>query len=91
VDLVVAQRTNVLVVPNSAITKAGNQSSVQVVTGNNTIEKRTVQIGLADWQNTEITSGLSEGEKIMVPKNAAPTSTTTASQARPQAIPFLGR
>jgi hypothetical protein len=92
VDLIVSQRTNVLLVPNTAITKAGTQSTVQVVTGNNTIEKRAVQIGLADWQNTEITSGLSEGEKIIVPKNTATTATTTTSQQRAPGIQqILGR
>jgi multidrug efflux pump subunit AcrA (membrane-fusion protein) len=84
IDLVVSQRNNVLLVPNGAITKSGSQSTVQVVTANNTTEKRVVQTGLSDWQNTEITSGLSEGEKIMIPastKAAAPT--TTSSQQRP--------
>jgi multidrug efflux pump subunit AcrA (membrane-fusion protein) len=90
VDLIVSQRINVLVVPNNAITKSGGQSTVQVVTGNNTTEKRTVQIGINDWQNTEITSGLSEGEKIVVSKSVAPAA-TTSSQQRPQSIPFLGR
>jgi hypothetical protein len=92
VDLIVSQRSNVLLVPNNAITKAGTQSTVQVVTGNNTIEKRAVQIGLADWQNTEITSGLSEGEKIIVPKTTATTATTsTSQQGAPGGGIFFGR
>ena len=61
-----SQASNVLLVPNTAITKAGNQSTVKVMTANNTIEKRTMQTGLADWQNTQITSGLNEGEKIVM-------------------------
>jgi hypothetical protein len=82
----------VLVVHNNAVTKTGTQGTVQVVTGNNTTEKRAVQIGLADWQNTEITSGLSEGDKIIVPKSVIPTATTSTTQQRPQqAIPFIGR
>ncbi len=87
VDLIVSQRTNVLLVPNTAITKSGTQSTVQVVTGNTTAtEKRIVQTGLADWQNTEITSGLSEGEKIIVPKTTTAAAATTASQQRAPGI-----
>jgi macrolide-specific efflux system membrane fusion protein len=77
----------VLLVPNTAIPKSGTQSTVQVVTGNTTAtEKRIVQTGLADWQNTEITSGLSEGEKIIVPKTTTAAAATTASQQRAPGI-----
>jgi multidrug efflux pump subunit AcrA (membrane-fusion protein) len=92
VDLIVAQRSNVLLVPSTAITKAGTQSLVQVVTGNNTTEKRSVQTGLSDWQNTEITSGLTEGEKIIVPKGTTTTtSTTTTPQQRAPGIQQIFR
>jgi multidrug efflux pump subunit AcrA (membrane-fusion protein) len=93
VDLIVAQKSNVLLVPNTALTKAGTQSSVQVVMADGTTEKRIVQVGLSDWQNTEITEGLTEGEKIIVPKG---TTTTTTSSSSSQRAPggggiFFGR
>jgi HlyD family secretion protein len=93
VELIVAQKSSVLLVPNNAITKSGTQSSVQVVTGNNTSEKRIVQAGLSDWQNTEITSGLSEGEKIIVPKSTTTTKSTTSTsqQGNPGGGIFFGR
>jgi multidrug efflux pump subunit AcrA (membrane-fusion protein) len=92
VDLIVAQRSNVLLVPNSAITQAGNQSTVQVVKADGTTEKRVVQTGLSDWQNTEITEGLTEGENIIVPKGTNTTTTSSSSQQRaPGGGIFFGR
>lgn len=78
VSLILSQATAVLLVPNGAITKSGNQSTVNVITANNTIEKRTIQTGLSDYQNTQVTSGLNEGDKIQYSKatSAAPTTTT---------------
>jgi ABC-type uncharacterized transport system ATPase subunit len=92
VELIVAQSSKVLLVPNTAITKAGTQRTVQVLKTDGTTEKRSVEVGLSDWQNTEITSGLSEGDKIIITKTATSSSpTTSTSQQRPQSIPFLGR
>jgi multidrug resistance efflux pump len=69
VSIVIDTRTNVLLVPNAAITTFGGESSVQVVTASGTTEKRVVKTGLADWQYTEITEGLSEGDQVSVPEN----------------------
>jgi macrolide-specific efflux system membrane fusion protein len=91
VSLILSQANNVLLVPNSAITKTGGQSTVNLMTANNTIEKRTIQTGLSDFQNTQVTSGLNEGDKIQYSKatSAAP-ATTTARPAGGGGI-FLGR
>ena len=67
VSVITSSRTNVIVVPNGAITTQGNQSYVQVISASGALEKRAVQTGLSDLQNTEITSGLTEGEKISIP------------------------
>ena len=91
VSIIVANRTNVLLVPNGAVTKAGGQSYVQVVTAPGTTEKRTVKTGLSDWQNTEITSGLSDGENIVVPQASASAASTTQSNQPRGGIPFFGR
>ncbi|OGO41143.1 MAG: hypothetical protein A2137_06115 [Chloroflexi bacterium RBG_16_58_8] len=92
VTIVVAQRTNVLMVPNGAVTKQGNQSYVEVATAGGALEKRAVKTGLSDWQNTEITDGLTEGEQVSVPQGTKTTTTTGSSpQNRGMGIPFLGR
>jgi multidrug efflux pump subunit AcrA (membrane-fusion protein) len=93
VDLIVSQQNNVLLVPNNALTRAGNQSTVQVLKADGTTEKRTVETGLSDWQNTEITGGLTDGEIIIVPKGTVTTSSSSSSsQQRPPAGGiFFGR
>jgi HlyD family secretion protein len=90
VTITVAQRTGVITVPNAAITTKAGQSYVQVPSPSGVNEQRAVQIGIKNWQYTEIISGLNEGEQIIVPKSAAPTATTSNTQIRPGAIPFIG-
>ncbi len=75
VTILVDERTDVLLVPSSAITSKGGQIYVQVVKGNVT-EERAIETGISDWQYTEIIAGLSEGEQVVVPKNTSPTTST---------------
>jgi len=76
VSIIVAERTDVLLVPNGAVIQEGFKSYVQVVTDTGETEKRAVQAGISDWQYTEITDGLTEGEQIIVPMNMGILSTT---------------
>jgi RND family efflux transporter MFP subunit len=77
VNLIVDQRTNVLVVPNGAITTQGGQSYVEVLSPDGTIEWRAIKTGITDYVNTEVTDGLNEGDKVIVPQG---TTTTTQQQ-----------
>ena len=74
VSIIVDERLNVLLVPNGAITTQGGQSYVQVLSSDGTIERRAIKTGITDYVNTEVTGGLSEGEKVVVPQG---TTTTT--------------
>ncbi len=78
VSIIVDERDDVLLVPNSAITSQGGQSYVQVVSPDGTTKERPVTTGLSDWQFTEVTEGLIEGEQVLVPQGS--TSTTTTPQ-----------
>lgn len=92
VSILVEERNDVLLVSNGAITSRGGQAYVQVVSPDGTTEERPVTTGLSDWQYTEITSGLSEGEKIIAPQGT--TITPTTSQQGGQGgmrIPGMGR
>ncbi len=89
VSISIATRTNVLLVPNAAVTTTGGTSYVQVIGSNGQTTQTEVQVGLNDWQNTEITSGLTEGETVLVPLNTAPTS--SSSNQRTGGILGLGR
>lgn len=58
---------NVLVVPTVAIkTKEGGKKMVRVLEGENQVSEREVQIGLRDSMNTEIKSGLKEGDQVIL-------------------------
>ncbi len=89
VSIIVAERTNVLLVPNNAITSERGQSYVQVVTASGETEQRAIQTGISDYQFTEVTEGLSEGEEVIVPQGTTTTPTTTEQGPRGP-MPFFG-
>jgi HlyD family secretion protein len=76
-SITTAKQDSVLLVPNSALLPKGAGHSVQ---GTSAVGKTTsevdVQTGLIDGTNTEITSGLKEGEKVVT----TPATTTTTSR-----------
>ena len=74
VTITVASRTDVLLVPNGAVIKEGFKNYVQVVKAAGEVEKREVTVGISNWQYTEITEGLTEGEQVNVLLNLAPAS-----------------
>ncbi len=74
VTIPVQTRTNVLLVSSRAITRTGQEYTVQKVTGS-VVETVTVQIGITDGTNTEITTGLNEGDQVMLKSTTAATNT----------------
>jgi len=89
VSIIVAQRMGVLLVPNGAITTQGRQAYVQVMAADGTTTQRSITTGISNWQYTEVTDGLSEGEQVVVLQGTAPTTTT--QQGPPSGIFFGGR
>lgn len=72
-------KDDVLLVPTSAVQTQNGSSSVRVL-NNGQISEVTVETGLSSDTQTEITSGLSEGQTVVVGTLATgTTSTTTAS------------
>jgi multidrug efflux pump subunit AcrA (membrane-fusion protein) len=65
-DIVIVDRSNVLLVPDRAITKDSEGNPVVMVVVNEQTEERPVVIGISDGFDTEIVSGLSEGEVVVV-------------------------
>src|SRR6266849_1490987 len=64
------ERVNVLAVPRGAVDLVSGQRSVFVVkdgVGGTTLERRTIQVGIADAKNYEVLSGLQEGEIVALP------------------------
>ncbi len=94
VSIIVQQRSNVLLVPNQAITVRQLQAYVQVQNADGTTEQRAIQTGINSSQYTEVTGGLSEGEKIIVPLSTNPTSTSSSQRQQGGGgilIPGMGR
>jgi HlyD family secretion protein len=67
VSVIAGTKENVLVIPRSALLQDNGAYSVMVRNGKSKTEKRDVQVGFFGYDgNTEILSGLKEGEKIIV-------------------------
>lgn len=64
--VVLERRIGVLLVPARAMQMQNGKASVQVVTGD-TVQRREVTVGITSGQQTEIISGLKEGDQILIP------------------------
>jgi multidrug efflux pump subunit AcrA (membrane-fusion protein) len=78
VAIITQQLQNVIVVPTNAITYSGNTQTVSLDSSGNKVT-RAVGIGVASGGETQVTSGLSVGDKIYV------TQVTFRGAARPGA------
>jgi HlyD family secretion protein len=63
VESVVDRRDDILRIPTQSIRQGGR---VLIMDANQRLQERTVQIGLANWAYTEITGGLTVGEKVLL-------------------------
>ena len=69
-DVIIDKRTGVLLVPSRAVTQdSQGKATVKVMSGGQTTE-RPVTIGITDDVNTEVVSGLTEGETVIVESRA---------------------
>jgi hypothetical protein len=68
ISIPVIQRESVLIVSSRAISRQGPGSSVQLI-GETATQTVTVRTGLSDGSNTEIVSGLKEGDQVLVRNN----------------------
>jgi multidrug efflux pump subunit AcrA (membrane-fusion protein) len=66
VDVVIAQKQNVLRLPVTAINPRNGRATVQVVGKDDELETRQVTTGLKGDDDVEITSGLNEGDRVVV-------------------------
>lgn len=65
-ELKLDQKANVEAVPVQALNHEGDNTTVFVVSQNGQLEDRPVQVGLQTSTDAEITSGLQEGEQVVV-------------------------
>lgn len=64
--LVVDKKENTVSVPLNAVIEQGNEKFVYIVDENNVARKRIVETGIKNDVNIEITSGVKNGEKLVV-------------------------
>lgn len=65
VHIVTEQKEDVLVVPNRAVRRKGQQTVVEVIRDGNRLEV-PVTIGIADEDVSEVLEGLAEGEEVVI-------------------------
>jgi len=72
-DIIIAERNNVLLVPDRAIKQDSQGNPIVEIMVNGQIEERGVDIGVSDGFQTEIVDGLEEGE-VVIERRAKPKS-----------------
>jgi multidrug efflux pump subunit AcrA (membrane-fusion protein) len=73
-DIILDERSNVLLVPNRAITQDSQGNPVVKVMINEQIEERPVVTGISDGFDTEILDGVSEGDVVMIETKVKPSA-----------------
>lgn len=82
VQVIVSKADNALYVPSAAVRTAGGQSTVTVMRNGKQVTQ-PVRLGVTGDQGTEITSGLTEGERVVL-------TTSPAGGGFPGGFPGLG-
>ncbi len=83
--IITQEKTNVLAVPNRAITRRGQNRTVEVVIDGK-LETRVVQTGVSDAEKTEILSGLKAGDLVVLSGGAAAEEAAEEAEALPGGI-----
>jgi hypothetical protein len=63
-EIIGERRDDVLLIPNRAI-RGSFEAPVVVVVADGQVEERQVALGLSDGINSEVLSGLKEGERVV--------------------------
>jgi macrolide-specific efflux system membrane fusion protein len=79
VSLTVASATNVLAVPAIALVSGTDGYSVRVMAADGSVSSQAVTVGLVTSTLAQITSGLSQGQRVVIGLSTARTSTGTTS------------
>jgi HlyD family secretion protein len=86
VQIVAAQRDDVVLVPAQAVSRKQGEVHATVVTESGRTEERTVKLGLNDGDNWEVLEGLKEGEVVQLKPEAQ--SRWRGDQQRPPNMGF---
>lgn len=64
VEIIHTRRDHVLRIPTPALQEGGKVLFVR--SSDNILEERQIQTGLSNWENTEVTGGLKEGDQLVM-------------------------
>jgi len=79
-NIITDTKSDVLLVPNTSITKQNNESMVKIMK-NGQISQVTVQTGISSDTQTEIVSGVAEGDTVVTGSTTPTTIRTTTTQS----------
>lgn len=85
-QLALDKRQGVPTVPVQALDRHGAKTTIFVVDSNGALEERTVQLGLETATDAEVTSGLNEGEVVVVSDRSA---LKPGEKVRAQEVPVM--
>jgi RND family efflux transporter MFP subunit len=85
-EIALDQKQDVPTVPVQALNHEGDKTTVFVVNQDAQIEDRTVQLGLQTASDAEVTSGLNEGEQVVVSDRSA---LKAGEKVRPQTVAVM--
>jgi multidrug efflux pump subunit AcrA (membrane-fusion protein) len=92
VEIVAGEALNAVLVPLQALRELGPESyAVFVVQEDDELEMRVVQVGLRDFVNAEIISGLEPGDVVSIGEETSSDSTTPATDEEQAPPPGMMR
>ena len=82
VDIIVDERSNVLVIPNAALESFRGFVMARVLDENREPSFKRVELGISDGTFTEVISGLEPGEMVAIPNSGTGAASTVPSRIR---------
>jgi RND family efflux transporter MFP subunit len=64
--LMLDRKSDALVLPFQAVSQTGNSATIFLVDPNNTLQQRTITLGMQTANDVEILSGLNEGDRVVI-------------------------
>jgi macrolide-specific efflux system membrane fusion protein len=89
VTFFISNKADILVVPNQALKNSNGTTTVMIKNGDRRVE-RELELGISDGKQTEVISGLTAGEIVLIPQLSGKGRPTTASPFSPMGRPKSG-
>lgn len=90
VAITVARLESVLKIPDIAIDRSGGKTRVSVLENGQPVE-REIKAGITNWQETQVISGLTKGEQVILPSASGERSSASAGRGRRRMFMFPPR